>query len=335
MMARMKVPERAHRQARRVIAGVAVTALAMTLGGCEWRAETEPPVWPSPDPLTLERDAAAMREYQITAQLAGLTAGTAYSATLSSLETRVAQAHLDALGGVYVAYPEDEIPILEQSLERAVREARDGALNVAVHTEDADLAALLSSIGLTHAFALWYSSIASAQYAGVELEVGTEYQLPEIPGLGQAPLVPETTDVNAQTLMDFAVAHDQARYLYETIAARSIGTDRANAYARMEVHLARSDALATLAGIDDQRDAIYSVTAASVTGPEAQADSARLMEQSLGARYAATVTLGNGEDRLWLVNAAFEAFAASALLPGFTVEEFPAFPGITVLNAAG
>jgi hypothetical protein len=329
-MARMNVPPHATGRLRRLAAGALVVALAATVGGCGWRAETEPPTWPSPDPITLERDAAALREYQVTAQLGEITAGTAYSVTLSSLETRFASAHLEALGGVYFAYPEDEILVLEQSLERAVREARDGALNVAVHTDDADLAALLCSIGLSHALALWYSSVTGAQYAGVEILPGAEHELPEIPGVEDAPLVPNTTELEAQEIMELAVAHDQARYLYETIAARSIGAERAVALARWEIHLERARALVALSGVEDQRDAVYSLTAASVTGTEAQAATARAMEQSIGARYASAAGAAARTDRLWLVNAAFEAYAASALLPGFIVEEFPVFPGVTV-----
>jgi hypothetical protein len=317
----------------RLVAGGMMAAL-LAASGCSWRLDSEPPVWPSPDAVTLERDAAAVHEQHVQDAL-GSTAGSAGSASvLANLETTASPAHLAALGGVYVARPGLEPSPYVGTLAAAVADARDHALATAATTDDRDLAALLGSIGLTHAFALWYDSLDRAPADEADIDPVAERPLPDVGGVAGPPVVAEQTALSADTVMALAVAHDQARYLYETIAARSSDDARTQARARMAIHDDRAQALATLSGADDARSHVYSLPLAQVTGAQAQAATARETEQSLGWRYAALAAESDATDRGWLLSAAFDAYAASASLPGFTLDEFPVLPGLEVAPAA-
>src|SRR5690554_4492619 len=86
----------------------AVVLAVLVLAGCSWRIETPAPAWPSPDSLTQLRDAAAERESQIIDATDGNpAAGTPTTVVLNEIERGLAPVRLDALGGLYVAYPDE------------------------------------------------------------------------------------------------------------------------------------------------------------------------------------------------------------------------------------
>lgn len=257
----------------------------------------------------------------------------------------MAPQHLDAIGGVYVATPSPEpspSPFLGP-LDVAVAQARDGALVTAQSTTDDDLALLQSSIALAHAFALWWeqdgdlaaSDLAasytdgedSASEASATPAPASERPLPTAVDLGEL-FTPESTLLPTGALGDLAVEHDKARFLYEVIAARATGTERQNALARRDVHAARAEALGTLAGDDDHRQVLYDVPRAEVDDAEARAATAMATEFALGATYSSLLDGVEPSDRGWLLNCAFDAYAAGALQPGFALAQFPALPGI-------
>ncbi|MEX0913331.1 MAG: hypothetical protein WDZ57_00130, partial [Demequina sp.] len=175
----------------RLVAGCTLAAV-LAASGCSWRIESEPPTWPSPDAVTLERDAAAVREQRVQDALVSAGGTESDSSALARLETTAGPAHLAALGGVYVARPTVEPSPYVGTLTAAAQDARDQALATAVTSPDPDLAALMGSIGLTHAFALWYSSYDSARAADPEAEPAlasvAERPLPSVGEATQPPV---------------------------------------------------------------------------------------------------------------------------------------------------
>jgi hypothetical protein len=316
-----------------------MTAIAAGLSGCGWRVETDTQTAPTPSEVVAARNSAAMREQRILEAIGDSGGAPAGRAVLASFGITAAAVHLDALGGVYYAYPDlepdetsgDDADTYGGTLTQAFRSARDGALATALESEDPDMALLMGSIGLTHAVAMWFAASQNAAAASVDLDAVAERTLPWPGEHAQVGLVPDHTSITHEVLMELAVLHDQARHLYETIAARSEGTDRAVAYARMDVHEARGELLAALSGITDAREPVYAVSTADITGADAQAGTARTMELALVTRYVALTDGAPVEDRVWLLNGAFDAGTAAAALPGFTPDQFPVLPGIEVV----
>ncbi len=323
MMARMKWDNMRSRGLRILAASACMAVLA----GCGLRLESPEPEWPSPSVVTLERDQAALYEYFITQKFGSPAVASDGARILEEATARTVPAHLEALGGVYRAYEDDELPVFDGSLADAVLAARDGAWEISLLTDDADLSALTASISLSHSLAWWWSDW---HQADVDVDVVQERLFPVAGAAPGSALVPEAALLDGETLMDLAVLHDQARYLYETIGARAQDQERDLAYARRDIHRARSDDLAALADVGDRREAIYSIVAADVTGGDAQADTARATEIALGMAYAAVMTQSTVQDKPWLASGAFDAFAAAAVLPGFTMDQWPVLPGIAV-----
>ena len=143
-------------------AGIAALACAsvVALAGCDLRLETDPVVLPSPDATTVARnslaDAAA-----VVLDAATDAGSSADSVAVGAAAT--AQAHLDALGGVYVAYPgatpspsPSASPVPAPTLTEAINAVRTTAEEVAATTADANLAFLARSIDLDWALReLW------------------------------------------------------------------------------------------------------------------------------------------------------------------------------------
>jgi hypothetical protein len=329
----------------------------MSLAGCTWHLETEPVTYPSASATTLERDSAANREQSIMDALNVdyLAAGT----DLATFEALVAPAHLEALGGVYLATPSPapSPSAYHSTLDAAVAAARDWALETSLATPDHNLALLQSSVGISHAFGLWWdenSGLAPSSDAlatPAPSDADSESAEESVPGSSATPVpvtalertlpssvdlgtsfLPTTTALSSTQLEDLAVQHDKARFLYEVIAAKSTGSERTEALARRDIHAQRSESLAALAGDPDGRQSLYNVSPLQVETAAARGAAATATEFALGARYVAMLPDEDATDRGWLLNAAFDAYAAGSLQRGFTVAQFPALPGI---QAAG
>ncbi|WP_296665020.1 hypothetical protein [Demequina sp.] len=301
-------------------AAVAGVVLAVSATGCSWRAETPPIERRTPSPEVVIRDQAAEREQSvIDAEPTGM---------LGEIQTLTAPERLAALGGVYVATPgASPSPSMPPALDEAVRAAMVGALADAAAAQPSDpaLAALLRSIGLSHAVAL---GAADAAGAGPAARI-----VPEETGLGTS-LTPESgTAVAPATLARLAVAHDRAAFVYQVAAARAEGDERLAALERSALHRERADAFATLPGVEDARQELYDVPPASVADAGARASTERGVETSLGWNYAALLDGVATPDSRWILNAAYDAYLQAASLPGFLASDVPALPGIAVDGA--
>lgn len=323
----------------RLLRASAVSVAVLALAACSWRLETPPPEWPSPSPETLVRDAAAAREQAVvdaTPDGAGASGSTtARAAVLSEIEAVAAPARLEALGGLYVPYP-DASPSPSPSdgaldLIGASMDARDGHLAEALVTDDPALALLLSSAGLSHALSSWYSGWVEDAIAQ-STEPVVSVRLLDSPALPDAGPVPSATGVDAAVLADLVVMHDQARYAYEVLAARAADEERDQWLARRDLQDARATALAQLPGVEDRRESVYVLLGDDSGDAAARLATAQDLETVAGETYATMLDGADADDMPWLLHAAFDAYAQAAAFGEPTAASYtvPPLPGVAV-----
>ncbi|WP_042215418.1 DUF4439 domain-containing protein [Demequina mangrovi] len=302
----------------RGLAAAAVLAVATT--GCSWRLETPPIPSRTPTATVVLRDDAALREQAVI--------DAADSSEAGALESALAPVRLEALGGVYVPYPSaspvpsptGEQPSFAEAVDAAIADALRGA--DAAQDEDPGLAALLRSIALSHAMTTTVADLAGAEPGDRSLPGGDG-----VPDLAPA----EATEVDGDVLAALALAHDEAAFTYEVIAARSEDEDaRAEALTRSRLHEDRAAALLALPGVEDRRETLYDVPSAGTGTAEERAATALALETALAEAYAALIDGASAQDAGWILDAAYDAFAQAASLPGFEVADIPALPGLSV-----
>lgn len=314
---------------------LALTAgVVMATSACGIRLETPPSPLPSPDAVASARNALADAEAAVLEASLG-----ELDPTIPGANT-VAAAHLDALGGVYVAYPGSSpspddaestaTPEPAPSLDDAITAARTAASEVAMTTDDADLAFLATAIDLEWALrGEWAARVPAADGAATAGSAARRYPLPDGSTAASAGFVPgASTALTADVLTTLALAHDQARFAYETLAAQEFGPRRDDALARARVHDERSDALA--AGLaDDPRTPLYQLHDANLLDAPSRRALEKSMEIDLGLRYAALLDGVTDADRAWLLNATFDSFARAMDTDGFTATDIPTLPGVS------
>lgn len=353
---------------RRALAVASAVAIAVLLAGCGVRWETEPPVFPSPDAVTLERDALAQAEADVAD--AAAREGAAADPVVAGAAA-AAEAHLDVLGGVYVAYPsaspspEPEptvSPAPLPTLAETIGAARRTAAGVAETTADADLAFLARSIDLEWALReLWAERKSEEEQreaeAAADAAAATASPEPTPTREGEPaddspseatpvwfPLADGTIDIDAgfapgagegvaptglsdDVLTELAIAEDQARFAYETLAAQEFGPRREDALDRASLHAERSDAFAAHLE-EDPRTPLYQLRDVNLLDPEARRALERTLETDLAWRYAALLDGASAEDAAWLLNASFDAHARAMRTDGFSVADLPSLPGV-------
>ena len=311
------------------------TLAALALTACSWRLETPEPEWPSPDAVTVMRDEAAAREDAVAHAIAtSAGAGTPQTVVLEEIEGAAVPLRLEALGGLYVAYPDASPSPLPSSVPTdvagEVAAARDGHLAQAPATEDPDLRALLASAGLSHALSSWFATWVDDAIAQAAQPIVAERSLPS-PSLPVTSLVPHADDpLETGQLAQLALEHDRARYAYEVLAARAEGDERAQWLARRDLQDARAQALVELPGVDDLREAVYVLTPDQAGDSAQRLATAITLETDLGATYAALAAAAGPAQMPWLLNAAFDAYAQACAYGEPTTQEYvvPALPGI-------
>jgi len=323
----------------RLTALVAVTlVLASPVAGCEIRRETPAPEWPSPSAAELLRDALA-ESLATTLRVQGESVGGPGAQFLHDAAGTVTKAQVAALGPVYVPYPDasptpDPSPSatpLARSAKAETISARDLAFATAATTDDAALSALAYSTGLGQATVVIGAGIADARAGGATLRA--ENLFATVEGEPDAPLPATgsgaTLAVNSDTLAELALAHDELRYLYEVVAARTTGALRTWALERSGVHALRAEALLALTTAADPRQAIYAIESGALADRPALDATVRNAEQALGERYA-TLAVANPAERPWLGSATLDAFTASLMWPSATAQDLVALPGLIV-----
>lgn len=346
----------AGRRLRGFAAAVAAVTVVLLVTGCGVRWETDPSPMPSPDAVTVARNSLADAE---AAVLEAATQPGSDADAVAPGATLAAQAHLDVLGGVYVAYPDapspspsvSPAPAPAPTLAEAIASARATAEEVAASSDDADLAFLARSIDLEWALrGLWAGREAATQ-AAADAETTASASPAPLPdaqadsssdadpvwfpladgstadGAGFGP--DATTGLAQATLSGLALAEDEARFAYETLAAQYFAQDRDAALARAGLHAERSDALAALLD-DDPRTPLYQLRDAELLDPDP--DSRRALERSLeidlAVRYATLLDGASSVDAAWLLNASFDAYARAMRTEGFSASDVPTLPGL-------
>ena len=191
-------PSRWRARSLRVPVAAMACLSALTISACDLRLETEPVIFPSPDAATAARDLLADAAADVL--VASIDAGeSADDVAVGAAAT--AQAHLEALGGVYVAYPSkapspspNAAP--DPTLTEAIAGLRATAESVAASTEDANLAFLASSITLDWALReLWASYVAAdAAAADAAASALAQASASPSPGPSQGPSVSQPSD---------------------------------------------------------------------------------------------------------------------------------------------
>lgn len=289
--------------ARKRIVSAIAAALALTvLTSCSWRAETEPDPFRTPSEITVIRDGVAAAEEAVSA------ATGASQGALAEAESRNAPVRIEALGGVSPT----SSPRPAADLDAAITAAIDSAHACASAAGDDPLGALCAAIELSHHLGL--------------LAADPAPRVPEARTIDAAAgLVPTgDTTVPAPALSQLALAHDRARLLYETVAARASGDDRATALDRGRLHRERVTQLLQLPGVEDLTQPSYAIPAASVVDAVARATVVQETERALGETYASLMVSAIASDRAWLMNASFDAYAAASPTP----DTVPALPGV-------
>lgn len=349
----------------RAAAATIACASVLVLSACDLRLETDQTPFPSPDATTVSRNLLADAE---AAVLAAATEAGASADAVATGAAATAQAHLDALGGVYVPYPGTTpsptvSPAATPGLAEAIDALRATAEDVAVSTDDANLALFARSIDLDWALReLWAArsaAIAAADEAAAlasasptpesttsDPAAATPEPLPGDQGASLFPLADGTTDdaagfapdaatgIGEEALSALALAEDEARFAYETIAAWEFGDLQAEVLDRSRLHGERSDAFAALLTsklhASDPRTPLYQLRDAKLPDPGSRESLERSIELDLGARYAALLDGASAADAAWLLNAAFDSYARAMATAGFTTAELPTLPGLKV-----
>ncbi|MFC7405282.1 DUF4439 domain-containing protein [Georgenia alba] len=304
---------------------VATVLCVLVLAGCGLRLDTPPPEAPTPGPAEELRQETAASSARLAATVAALTERSEPQDGGPALErvAAEAEAHLDALGGVWEAWPDgapEGATPPEPAATAPVADAAPGdvlellttgatqAREAALAAPDEDLAALLGSISLARA------------RAAADLAAALDAPPAEPPA---APMSPETLlerGVDGPTVRVL----DQARYAYETVAARTDGSSRESAESRVAQLQALVDT-AIGAGAPDERAGVYGLPGADEeAGLSAQQSAVVDAETRLLEHWLFSLGRADAEVRGALLDAAADSAARVRAWGGSP----PALPGL-------
>lgn len=349
------------RTARPTRRGRTVLALAVVLplAACGLRLETPPPAEPSPDALEQVRGRTAEDALDLAADAETLVA-TAPDGPARAVLADVAAfstLHAEAAGGRYESGLPDPTP--SPSATATATSAPDvaGLLaelvdDAAVAAADADavadgpLARLVASVATSRdeladrlAAATGLPRPTPAGGAGTpdaEPSPAATSPAPTDPGAGASATgtaTPGTDDAGAPgaepgALATLALAHDEAAYGYEVVAARRSDDARAQAAEAAARHRLDADAWARAAGVAgrpaDPRRAAYALPP-GLDDPAVLDDLVRRLESGVADAYAAATAAADAGARADLVSGLREAHA-TATARGAAPIPFPGVP---------
>jgi hypothetical protein len=358
--------DRRRRRAGALAATVAAVLVAGLTAACGVRLETPPPSEPVPDALEVVRR-TAVADALVIAQQAETVVAMARNPQVRTELERVAAAsreQVTELGGPYdsglegrapTASPEvsgSADPVTAADVAHTLADAAARSRSAASTTTDGPLARLLASVGASQTV----SATRLARLTGAEAPpaVVPQIPVPASPGTGEADGEPEAdaaaTDdppdgeapdpspsagktpegLSAADLGALIAGEDAAGFALRQRAAMAEGNRRERLLARSEVHVARGEAWAVLAGTagtdQDPRRVAYEVPT-----PDEQRDRAlvRALEDGLAVDYASLVATSAPGTRAVLVDLLVEA----ALAVDAWDAPPSAFPGLPELAA--
>ncbi|MFD1504188.1 DUF4439 domain-containing protein [Georgenia yuyongxinii] len=324
------------RRRRRVLAAAAAAAL---LAGCgAVRLDTPPTLPASPDAAEVARQDEAVRAATIEQTVLQVTADDADAGLLQEVRAH-AEAHTDALGGVWVAWPEgapEDVATPEVSTAAPTAEptASDVLALLTAGAGSAREAALTADDDAVAAAMLAISLSRSADAADLAAATGAE-----APASSAAPLTPEALLARGADGPTVLVL-DSARFALETVAARSDGGARERATARA-AYLQELVDTALAAGAPDPREGAYDLSVGEVGRDAAggvPGDGAATTDPALTAEQAVAVAAEERLVRHWTFSLGLvgpherEALVAAAEDAAEQVRAWggrlPALPGI-------
>ena len=319
-----------------VLATLLLVPLLALLTGCGLRAETPPPAEPSPSATEQVRartavDAAALAEAARTVALTPAGAAEPVAGVLADLAAFSDQ-HAEQAGGRYVSglptpttsptAPPSTGPADVTALLAALAAATTTALTDADAVDDGPLARLVASIATSRA----ELTTRLAQAAGLPVptvDPGPPTAAPTATATAPAAPVADPADLTA-----LALAHDQAGYGFEVIAAKLSGDQRAVARASAATHRAEGDRWARAAGADgtaeDPRRASYALPT-GLDDPTAAVALGRLLETSVADAAATAVASATVGGRSAFIDG-LRAATTAANAWGATPVPFPGLP---------
>ncbi|QGQ19657.1 DUF4439 domain-containing protein [Cellulomonas sp. JZ18] len=323
---------------------LALAALVLPLTACGLRLETPPPAEPSPDAVEQVRGRTVADALDLAADAEGLAATTPEGPAREVLEDVVAHAarHAAEAGGVY----DSGLPRPTPSTTPTPRPAPDAGTLLVTLVEDAATASADADAVPDGPLARLVASVATSRAdLARRLSTATGLPLPAVDedrdepsgsgasaGASPAPspdATPATaTGAHADALAAVALAHDEAGYAYEVLAARRSGDAREDARAAAARHRAAGARWAAAAGVvgrsDDPRRSAYALPAA-LDDPVVLEDLARRVESAVTDAYATAVATAPAGGRASLV-AGLRASHDAATARGAAPVAFPGLP---------
>ncbi len=317
------------------LAGLLVAVLA--LAGCDLRFESAPPAAPTPGAAerVRERTVADALALVDAARAAAPVAGPAVAAVLADVAAFSA-AHAHELGGVYdsglttptsttttaavVATPDAVLGALRTDASTALADATTAA--------DGATARLLAAVGVSRADLA--TRLAAALNEPAPAASGSPTASPTAP---EAPVPTGSGIAGALTAADVAplvLAHDQAGFGLEVVAAKLSGGARTAAATSAAAHRGAAEAWAQrvkIAGTaSDPRRAVYALPA-TVDDPTGARAVAASLEAGVAEAAGAAILGAPADVRHDLIDQLTSASTA-AITWGAAATAFPGLPGI-------
>jgi hypothetical protein len=332
---------RLHGRGSRTIVAILVAAgVVAAAGGCDLRLDRPAPTAPTPGAVEQVRERAVTDALDLAAAAHALEqtpdgAAPDLKAVLDDVAT-FSTAHADALGGPYVSGLESPSPTTTTTaapaatVQRVLDELATSsatALGDAKTVADPGLARLLASVGTARDELAGRLAGVSGLAAPAPTPTATPVPSPSpTDGPSPSPTSPAAGLPKADAAA-LVLAHDQAGYGFEVIAAKTSADQRATAQESGATHRAQADSLAAAAGLagtpDDPRRAAYTLPT-GMSDPTVVATLARSLETTVADAYATAVAHAPAGQRGPWITGLGEATAAARTWGAAAV----AFPGM-------
>lgn len=341
-------PTRARRA--HAVLGALLGAVLLLGTGCGLRLETPDPRAPEPDATETvrQRTTADALALQVLADSLSASVPDPAVAAAATAVAAASTAHLDALGGIYVPFPDatptptadaaggqggtepadgatsptatpEPSPVTPAALVALLDESAASARADASSVDDGDLARLLASVAVARV------QLADALAATAAVDAATR------PALEPAPLTEVPAGVSDADVADVVQSEDALGYAWEVVAARRSADERTAAASRARAHRDRAEAWAAASGVagtdSDPRRVAYALPAAvldAAADPAAVTAELAALETALVASYASLVAQAEAGARSPVVDALLDAARGATALTGAAV----AFPGL-------
>jgi hypothetical protein len=324
---------------RRLALTLGALATVLALAGCDLRLEGAAPAAPTPGAAeqVRERTVADALDLAAAARAAEPVADKGAAAVLEDVAT-FSEAHAAQLGGTYdsglpepttstttpaavVATPDDVLAALRADAATALTDATAAG--------DGATARLLAAVGVSR------DQLASRLGTALNEPVPTPTPTPTatVPEAAPVPTDSPTSsagDLTSETIAPLVLAHDQAGFGLEVVAAKSSGDQRTAAARSSAEHRGAAESWAQRVGIagtaNDPRRAVYALPA-NVDDPAGARALAASLEAGVAEAASAAILSAPADVRTELIGELSAATTAAAGW-GATPTAFPGIPDL-------